>query len=313
MRTLLIYNPVSGRDRAARISQIQSIREQFAASGHETSSIATTAPGAATRQARAALGEGIQLIVACGGDGTVHDVLQGLIDPTLPAAARPILGVIPMGSANVLARHLGLALDPLRAARQLLAFEPRLIPIGLAACTGASRYFTVMAGAGPDGALVYRMLPGNKHRLGRLAYYLRAALLFASRRFAAFDLAWTEADSNVTRQIRAAGAMAVRIDDLGGLFTRLAPAARVHQDYMHLIAVRDPAWLSLPTWFASSWLGINRWNPFVEAARVTAFTCTAPPGVRVHVQADGEWIGTAPVRVTLIPDALRLMMPAATS
>lgn len=310
MRTLLIYNPVSGRDRAARASQIQSIWEQFTASGHETSSIATTAPGAATRQARAALSEGIELIIACGGDGTVHDVLQGFIDATRPpAAALPILGVIPMGSANVLARHLGLSLDPLQAARQLLTFEPRLIPIGHVECTGSSRYFTVMAGAGPDGALVYRMLPGSKHRLGRFAYYLRAAMLFASHRFEAFDLTWQEAGSATRHHLRASGTMAVRIDDLGGLFSRLAPAARVHQDYMHLIAVRAPGWLSLPAWFASSWLGISRWNPLVQAAQVTEFTCTPAPGVRVHIQADGEWIGTAPATVRLIPSALRLMMP----
>ncbi len=73
------------------------------------------------------------------------------------------LGVVPLGTANVLARNLGLSLDPVKALQQQLSFAPRAISAGEARYATkdgeAKRYFTVMAGAGPDGALVYRRLP----------------------------------------------------------------------------------------------------------------------------------------------------------
>ncbi|MDP9038988.1 MAG: sphingosine kinase [Acidobacteriota bacterium] len=275
--------------------------------------LATTGPGSATLQARTAVAEGFTHILACGGDGTVHDVLQGLAEEGLAPEAGPVLGVIPMGTANALARHLGLSMEPLEAARQLLTFEPRTIPVGRVACVGRVRHFTVMAGCGPDGALVYSMVAQSKRSLGRLAYYVRAAVLFSRGRFEAFDLAWTDADSGVRRQMRAVATLAVRIDDLGGLFTGLAPAGAVHHPHLHLVAVRTPGWLALPTWFAGSWLGAGRWNPLVEAVCVSEFTCTPPAGVRIHVQADGEWIGAAPMQVTLIPNAVRLLMPPGSS
>jgi len=105
----------------------------------------------------------------------------------------------------------------------------------------------------------------------------------------------------------------VRIDDLGGLFGGLAGAAAVHHPHLQLIAVRPPGWLALPLWFVTGWLGISEFNPLLHILNVDEFTCTPTTASRVHIQADGEWIGTAPMRVTLIPDAIRLLMPATTS
>ena len=169
-----------------------------------------------------------------------------------------------------------------------------------------------MAGAGPDGALVYKMLSGDKRRHGRLAYYMRAASIFASQRFPSFNLEYTESESGRTCAMRSVAIMTVRIDDLGGLFGGLVGAASVHHPHLQLIAVRPPGWLALPLWFTMSWLGISRFNPLQHITSVDEFTCTPMLGSRVHIQADGEWIGTAPMRVTLVPDAIRLLMPAAT-
>ena len=205
-----------------------------------------------------------------------------------------------MGSANALARHLRLSTDPISAARQLLTFDPQVIPVGHVETTDRSRYFTVMAGAGPDGALVYRMLPGAKHRFGRFAYYLRAATLFATRPFPAFDLTWTDANSGATRTTQAVGTMAVRIDSLGGIFHPLAPAASVEFPHLSLVAVRPPGWIGLPAWFAGSWLGQRHRTPLILHADATEFTITPAPGSpAIHLQADGEWIGTAPARLRL--------------
>ncbi len=309
MRAALFYNPVAGKARTERAAEIQKVCASLSAHGYQPEAIATTASGSAREQVRQVVAEGVGHIFACGGDGTVHDVLQGIVDGADSAEGRPVLGIIPMGSANALARHLGLSMSPIEAARQQMTFAPRVIPIGKIECGTAHRYFTVMAGAGPDGALVYRMLSDGKHRLGRFAYYLRAASTFATHRFPAFDLEFLENGSSEKQRMRCISTMTVRIEDLGGLFAGLTGNARVHHPHLQLIAVRPPASCALPLWFVMGWLGMSRFNPLVRIVNVDTFTCTPSAASRIHVQADGEWIGTAPMRVTLLPNAIRLLMP----
>ena len=325
MRTLLLYNPVSGRNNRRRPQLIASIATLLRAHDHQVTIEPTTAPGSAAQQAQTAIAHGAEVILACGGDGTVHDVLQGIV-ALAAAESLPILGVIPMGSANALARHLGLSTDPVAAARQLLTFVPRLIPIGEIQAAACTRYFAVMAGAGPSGALVYPggatgppIFPLPKHRLGRLAYYLRAALLFATHPFPAFEIRWTDISPDAlpaaTHVTTAIGAMAVRVNSLGGLFHPLAPAGAVYHPHLTIVAVHPPGWLGLPVWFAGSWLagfwpGRRLRTPLVLRAEASEFTITPAPGSRpIHLQADGEWIGTAPAHIRLIPNAVRLLMP----
>jgi diacylglycerol kinase (ATP) len=309
MRAVLIYNPVAGTDRSLRRQQIQQICELLERNGHSATAIATTAPGSAADQACTAITAGCDCLFACGGDGTVHDVLQGIVAAASAGGPPAILGVIPMGSANALARHLGLSMSPIEAARQQLTFTPRLISVGLIECGEHRRPFTVMAGAGADGVLVHRLVHGTKQRFGRLAYYFHAARLFLTHRFSPFDLEFVDATSGTRHTLRAVSAMALRIDDLGGLFSRIAGGGHVHHPHLQLVVVRPPAWLSLPLWFIAGWFGVGRWNPFLRTASVNEFTCTPSTGSHVHVQADGEWLGTAPIHVTLLHDAVRLLMP----
>lgn len=314
MRTLLLYNPVSGRNLRTRPQTVQAIAALFTEYGHITSTEPTTGPGSAAAQARTAIAQGTELILACGGDGTVHDVVQGLIDPQHPTPTAT-LGVIPMGSANALARHLGLSTNPLTAAGQLLAFTPHTIPVGHLETAARSRYFTVLTGAGPSGALVFSypnrapILPWAKRRFGRLGYYVHAAAIFLTHRFPSFELHWTDLEGTA-HTTQAIGTMTVRIDSMGGLFHPLAPAGRVDHPHLNLVAIRPPGWLALPVWFAASWLGLRHRAPLVLHAEAESFTLTPAPNSRpIHLQADGEWIGTAPARIRLLPAALRLLMP----
>ena len=305
-RAVLIFNPNAGRG-GRRSVALERAATVLRSEGIEAEIIATLGPGTAGAQARHAADRGAELIFACGGDGTLHDVIQGLAQ--YPSAT---VGVIPLGSANALARHLGLSFDPAEAVRQQLRFEPRSIPLGRVTCEAPegqrSRYFAVMAGAGPDGMLVYRLLAAGKRRLGRAIYYVRAARLFLSERFAAFHVNVALADGNSLER-EAVSAMAIRVGDLGGLFSPLAQGASVVDESLQLTLTTPPSHLALPAWFATSWTRMHRWNPYTESLRVAAFTCSAASEDRVHVQADGEWIGTTPMHVELVPDALRLLMP----
>jgi len=298
-RAALIYNPNAGRRTARRI--VEGIAVALRDQAVEAQCIATEGPGTAGRQASEACEQGAEIVFACGGDGTIHEVLQGMAFQ--PHAA---LGIVPLGSANALARHLGLSLDPVRAALQQLNYQAKLVPIGRVTYQGpsgeASRYFVVMAGAGADGALVYKMLGSGKHRLGRAMYYLRSAHLFVSTRFPVFHVT---SDATTTRAV---SAMAVRVGDLGGLFSPLIRGGSLEDEQLLVTTVAAPAHLSLPSWFALGWARLHHLNRYVHTGRVDSFTCGAGETGSVQVQADGEWLGQTPMTVTLVQDGLRLLM-----
>lgn len=305
-RAALLFNPNAGRGGSTRLTALERAADALRGNSIQTAIIPTLGPGTAGAQAAEAANNGADLIFACGGDGTLHDVIQGLAHH--PSAT---VGIIPLGSANALARHLRLSLDPAEAVRQQLRFQARSIPLGRVTCESPegprSRYFAVMAGAGPDGVLVYRMLASGKRRFGRWIYYVRAARLFLASPFPEFHLAATQADGTAIHD-DAISAMAIRVGDLGGVFSPLIRGADPSDDTLRLTITQPPHRLTLPAWFAASWTRTHRWNPYTQHLRVTEFSCGAG-GERVHVQADGEWIGTTPMRVELVPNALRLLMP----
>ena len=305
-RAALIFNPNAGRGGHSRRAPLEHAASTLVSHGVQVEIIATRGPGTAGAQAADAVRHGAELVFACGGDGTLHEIIQGLAYH--PSAT---VGILPLGSANALARHLGLSFHPPTAARQQLDFTARSIPLGRVTCETAdgprSRYFAVMAGAGPDGMLVYRMLAAGKQRLGRSIYYLRAARLFLGSRFSAFRLHAT-LDNGIPIARDAVSAMAIRVGDLGGLFSPLARGASPTDQTLRLTLTAPPSHLALPAWFATSWTRTHRWNPYTQHLRVADFSCSAAEP-RVHVQADGEWIGTTPMRVELVPNALRLLMP----
>lgn len=305
-RAALLFNPNAGRGGGARLIALERAATVLREQGFDAEIVSTHGPGTAGQQAADAVCHGAELVFACGGDGTLHDVVQGLVHH--PSAA---VGVIPLGSANALARHFGLSFEPAEAVRQQLRFAPRSIPLGHVTCETPlgrrSRYFTVMAGAGPDGMLVYRMLATGKQRLGRAMYYVRAARLFLSERFGEFPVSATLADGKLVER-EAVSAMAIRVGDLGGLFSPLVRGASPEDQRILLTITQPPHHLSLPAWFATSWTRTHRWNPYTQQMHAAEFSC-ATSGRRVHVQADGEWIGTTPMHVELVPDALRLLMP----
>ncbi len=307
MRCVLIYNPASGRNRNLRESQVKQVGEALCGEGHEVEIVCTAGPGSAAAQAREASASA-DVIFACGGEGTVHEVLQGLVSEKAEPAC--ILGVIPFGSANALARHLQLSPDPCKAALQQVRGKPCTISLGKIVCDSGTRYFVVMAGAGPDGALVYSLLAQHKSQLGRLAYYLHAARLFATRRFRSFDVEFAPAVSGPPVTRRAVSVMTVRVASLGGLFDGLTSTqASVHDAVLRLHILRPPALLSLPMWFVSGWLNLNS-SPFLHTVEAASFTCRPLDGTAPHIQADGEWLGCLPMQVSLVPNAVRILLPA---
>ncbi len=171
---VIVFNPVAGRRRAHLLWRVLDV---LSANGIRLDLAETHRPGHAEVLAREAVAGGAPMVVAAGGDGTIAEVANGLLGST----AR--LGVIPLGTANVLAHELELPFAP-RAVAAALAFG-RTKPLwpGLACRADESRLFVQMLGVGFDAHVVHRLPLGLKRAFGRGAYVVQTLRELARYRF----------------------------------------------------------------------------------------------------------------------------------
>lgn len=304
MHAVLLYNPVAGTDRHRRLAAVEAAATELERNGFHTTLVATTARGSGGQQARQAIAQGARAIFACGGDGTIHDVLQGV------AGTDALFGIFPLGSANALARELGIPHNVLQAAREYRPDHSRMVALSVVTRPDASdRYFLSMAGAGPDGTLMHRMLTVDRGRWGRWLYYAHALRLFFSQNFPQFNVRYRDVAGGSWKQRTCVSAMAIRVGNLGGLFGGIARGASLEQAGMRLLLVHPPALLGLPLLFGFSWLGIARSNPWLTSCQADAVVLDAA-GTPAHLQADGEWLGHGPAAIRLLSMTVRVLVPA---
>ncbi len=161
---IVIYNPAAGQRKSGRLWRVLDI---LSGNGIRVRLEETRYAGHAMILAREAAQEPGRLIVAAGGDGTIAEVANGL------AGSSARLGVIPLGTANVLARELNLPLAP-RAVAAALAFgRTRTLWPGIARGSGPDRVFVQMLGVGLDAQVVHRLPGALKRALGRGAYVVQ--------------------------------------------------------------------------------------------------------------------------------------------
>src|SRR5580704_4650576 len=122
-KAMLLYNPLSGR-RKSPLADVETALSILRKAGVEASAAPTRAASDATDQTRQAIADGCDTVFACGGDGTIHDVLQGLVGTNVA------LAIIPLGTANSLAHDLKLPLSPAEAAQAALTAKARRIAVG---------------------------------------------------------------------------------------------------------------------------------------------------------------------------------------
>jgi len=158
---LVIFNPVAGRRRAAALWRVLDLLVE---NGVKLEVAETQHAGHATQLARNAAREGLAMVVAAGGDGTIAEVANGLIGSTTA------LGVIPLGTANVLAKEYKLPTSPRAIANALAYRRTRLLWPGIAKMAGDEHVFVQMVGLGFDGAVVHGLQPLLKRAIGRGAY-----------------------------------------------------------------------------------------------------------------------------------------------
>lgn len=161
---IIIHNPAAGQ---RRVRNLWRVVDLLSVSGVNVDVVQTRYAGHATVLAGEAVRAGKRMVVAAGGDGTIAEVTAGLNGSGVP------LGIIPLGSANVLAHELSLPFAPACVARALAFGRTRPLWPGIATSGATSRLFVQMLGVGLDAQVVHRLPAGLKRALGRGAYVVQ--------------------------------------------------------------------------------------------------------------------------------------------
>lgn len=295
MRILIIHNPVAGRRRR---KLLEHVIEGLVLRGAAVEVVPTERPGHATQLAnKAVFGPApVDVVVAAGGDGTINEVAAGLIESQIP------LAVVPAGSANVLARDLGLfgafGPDPDRVISAIM--DGRSQPIWLAnAETGGSRSkFAVMLGGGYDGAVVARVDPGVKRRLGRMAFVWAGlkALVGHPERPVRLEVG--------DRDFSAGWVIASNARHYAGPFV-LSRDLEFDRRGVTIFAMKNRSRLSLVGYVI--WLALGRLDRLktVERFETDRFVLNGPD--RSPIQADGDFLGDRETSVFVDEEPIRVM------
>jgi diacylglycerol kinase (ATP) len=316
-KVALLYNPESGGRRAKRKAEVDSVLALLRTAGIDVELMLPHSAAEAQEETRNAIQRGCDTVLAAGGDGTIHNIIQVLANT--PVA----LAILPLGTANALAHDLGLPMSIFKAAQALLQSAPRRIALGhvhyrdLADKPG-ERFFVVAAGAGVDAHLFYKLHTGAKQRMGMTAYYAKAWHLWFTHPMTRFRIDFCETDSKKNYQADVTELLAVRIRNFGGVLQELAPGASLERNDMRLVFCRTSNRLAYLQYVSRGFLRRNWKIAGIDLAHTDRVVCTdcqerIPPGARfqskVYIEADGELVGTLPAEITVVPDALTLLAP----
>jgi diacylglycerol kinase (ATP) len=300
---LLIHNPNAGNGGGRRRRLLDEARRIFLSAGIEAELAETTAPGHAIEIAQRAGAEGRHLVIACGGDGTLNEVVNGLA--AQQNGHRVPLALLPGGTANVLAKELGLPWDIPRAAKKLVHGEVKDIALGLAtplARPEKKRYFLSVAGAGPDGMIVYSIDLSLKSRVGILAYWWQGAREVFRYKYPHFRVVTGE------EKLDASLVVVGRTKHYGGPF-RITTEADLYANEFEMMALTTRSGLRYLSYLPPLWLGKLRGSTGVHYWKASSLVCEPLDENPIYAQVDGEPLARLPIEFRIAPRALKLLVP----
>jgi diacylglycerol kinase (ATP) len=292
---VVIFNPFAGKLARNGSASLTDAEQVLTATGHTVKMIPTQGPGTAGAIARESLAQGVDLILAAGGDGTINEVLQGI------AGTNAVFGALPAGTANVLTTEMGIGTKMDLAVRQASQWVPKRISVGRLTSAGSARYFLLMAGIGLDAHVVYHLSADLKSRFGKGAYWT-GALKVLGRELEEFQV------ETGGRQYTCSFALASKVRNYGGDF-QIASNTSLLEDRFELVLFEGRSSLRYLRYLA----GVARRKldgiKGVTVLRAAEMNVSSAGGARVYVQVDGEFAGCLPARLEIVPDALTLLMP----
>jgi diacylglycerol kinase (ATP) len=286
---VIIGNPNSGR--AGSKGYLERCAKILRSSGLDVEVLNTEGPDHATELATLA---GDRLIVAAGGDGTINEVINGLGEGAT-------LGILPLGTANVLAREIGLPLDAERACERIVRGEKARVDLGIARDEkGVERRFACMAGIGFDANVVQAVTPRLKRYLRGLAFALTALKVLAEKEIPKVEIVHGDETHSARLAIVANG------HHYGGDLRAASDPDLLAKGTMEVILVQHVSVLLRPDIFASI-LARRPLDRHMRSFTARELSARAPDGTAVPVQLDGEVWGELPMSFRVEPGALEIV------
>ena len=295
MRVAVVANPSSGRGKGARlIPQVDSLLSSL---GVDHTTVTSRTAADPERLAREAASDGAEVVVALGGDGHVGNVANGVI------GTEAALAVIPAGTGNDFARHLGLdRKDPLAAARLLSSPSTRLIDVVRVAFDEGERYFVNVAGTGFD-SQVNEHANHVKLLKGTLKYVYSTFVTLARFKPGQFRIV-------IDGDERTVGGMLVAVGNAvsygGGM--KVTPDARMDDGVLDLCILGAVPKFEFVRTFPKVFSGKHVTHPSVQMLRGRRIEISADRPFEVY--GDGERFGRLPATFTVVPGALPVVAPA---
>jgi len=292
MKVAVILNPTAGQGKPG--ASMEKIEHSLNRQGINCELFLTESPGDGEHLARAAAEKEYDLIIAAGGDGTVNEVVNGLVG----TGAK--LGILPVGSVNVLARELRIPLDLQGAVKNLVEGTAKLIDLGRA----NDRYFSLMAGFGFDAEVVANVIKPIKEMIGTSAYVLSGLETLAT--YKATDIVL-----EMSNQIYSMPAYMVIVCNVAtyAYSLKIAPTAIPDDGIFDVCVFGRPITdkLGFIHLVADIFMKRHLDHDEVKLFRTNNVTIKSSPAAMVQI--DGESFGCTPVSISVVPKALPIIVP----
>jgi diacylglycerol kinase (ATP) len=297
----LIINPAAGAGKTAHKWPhiVSFLKEQ----GLDFSHVLTEAPHHATELASEAVNEGCELIVSVGGDGTLHEIVNGIV--TTNSSKNIKLGIVSTGTGSDYARTFNKSTDYMEACKLLLHPAYMLVDLGLVECTSngepVHRYFLNFAGLGFDVDIVLATTIKYK-KLGRMSSYLMGLL----STFIVYKNKTMKLVMDGTIEDRKICTILMGIGKYGGGGMLTTPLAEIDDGLFDVLMVGDLSKPDLLWSLPRIYKGTHLTHPKVILKKLKEIE--VHPQEQMFVQADGEIVGEAPAHFKMIPSALNIIV-----
>lgn len=292
MKIVAISNPISGNNDKNQIKE--ELDQRF--SEHYFEFWETQQSNHATDMAKKAIEMGFDIIIAVGGDGTVIEIIAGMINSNVK------LGIIPYGTGNMLAANLGIPTLTSKSIDTILEGHSQKIDIGKI----NNKYFAFMAGCGFDSRLIKELPKENKKKFGLWAYFIEGFKQAFKAKSVRFKI---KLDNEKTIRTKALTVIVANSANILGNLISLAPHASLSDGILDIIVISVKDTID---YIPALWEIITRQSPskFGKIKYYKAKEIEIETKPNLLVQADGDIIGKTPIKISIIPKSINVLIPS---
>jgi YegS/Rv2252/BmrU family lipid kinase len=294
MRIVLIINPAAGQEwKRSGIEPAQVITDYFSHQGNDIDVWATQAKGDAINLARKAVEEKYEMVIAAGGDGTVNEVVNGLVFSPV------IFALIPLGTENVLAKEMGIPFNINKACEFIREAPVKRVDVGKV----KDRYFLSFAGVGLDAHAVSEVPQKQKEQLGSLAFFITG-----------LRMAWKYRKSAPRARVILDGReekVVFWLIIVGNISTygwkvKVTPEASINDGLLDICIFPKTTYFGVIRQVVGAFVGVHLKLPEIRYYKAKTIEIKTKP--KVLYEADGELMGWTPCLIEAVPDSLSVKL-----